>query len=67
MLDPSEKLAELEHNERVGQKLALMEATKTLPLGAVRDRLCQCAGVPAGGGWVPEVEAYERDVLTQRG
>ena len=67
LLDPSEKLAELEHNERVGQKLALMEATKTLPFGAVWDRLCQCAGVPAGGGWVPEVEAYERDVLTKRG
>ncbi len=66
LLDPSAHLAELEAAGKGGQKLALMEASKTYPLGAVWDMLCLRAGVPVGGAWVREIEAYERNVLSKR-
>ena len=67
LLDPSAHLIGLEVEGKAGQKLALMESVKTLPYGAVWDMLCLRAGVPAAGGWVPQIEAYEHDVLSKRG
>ncbi len=66
LLDPSSRLIELEAQGKAGQKLAAMEAAKVLPFGAVWDMLCLRSGVPAGAGWVPIVEAYEKDVLSKR-
>ena len=67
LLDPRVNLVELESQGKAGQKLAMMETAKTLPFGAVWDMLCLRGGVPAGGGWVSEIEVYERNVLSKRG
>jgi len=66
LLEPGERLKALEAEGKGAQKLALMEEMKTMPFGAVWDTLCLRAGVPPAGGWVPKVEAYEKDVLTGR-
>lgn len=66
MLEPVETLQALESAGKGTQKLALMEELKTLPLGAVWNRLCLLAGAPGGSAWVAEVERYEQDVLSQR-
>jgi L-rhamnose isomerase len=67
LLDPTAHLIELEAVGKGGQKLALMESAKGLPYGAVWDMLCLRAGVPPAAGWVPQVEAYEKNVLSKRG
>jgi len=66
LLDPAVTLRELEAAGRGAQKLALMEEMKTMPFGAVWDKLCLDAAAPVGPAWIAEVEAYERDVLAKR-
>jgi len=66
LLEPVEMLKNLESSGKGGQKLALMDELKTMPMGAVWDRLCLVSGVPAGAAWIPEVERYEQEVLAQR-
>jgi L-rhamnose isomerase len=66
LLDPSERLRDLEAAGRGAQKLALMEEMKTMPFGAVWDKLCLDAGAPVGCAWIREVETYEREVLSKR-
>lgn len=66
LLDPADRLRDLEAEGRGGQKLALMDEMKTMPFGAVWDRLCDEAAVPAGAAWIGDVERYERDVLAKR-
>ena len=45
---------------------ALREELKSLPFGAVWDAHCLRQGVPVGFGWIDEIRAYERDVLSNR-
>ncbi len=66
LLDPAARLQELERTGKAAHKLALMEAQKTMPFGAVWDMLCLRAGVPPGLAWWDEVERYEKDVLAKR-
>ena len=66
LLEPSDRLKALEAEGKGAQKLALMEEMKTMPFGAMWDRLCAEADVPVGAAWIPEVERYERDVLARR-
>lgn len=67
LLDPGAELKQLELAGKAGPKLAAMEATKTLPIGAVWDMLCLRENVPVGAGWVNEIESYESAVLSKRG
>ena len=48
-------------------RLALMEALKTMPSGAVWDAYCLRHDVPVGGAWLEDVRRYEREVLSRRG
>jgi L-rhamnose isomerase len=66
LLDPSAELKELEAAGRGAQKLALMEEMKTMPFGAVWDKLCLDSGAPVGPAWLAAVETYERQVLAKR-
>lgn len=66
LLDPTSVLHELEREGKGGQKLALMEEQRTMPFGTVWNMLCLRAGTPAGAAWIPEVEAYEANVLRSR-
>ena len=66
MLEPAEKLRQAEAAGDNTTRLALLEETKTLPLGAVWDEYCRRQDVPVATAWLDEVKAYERDVLSRR-
>jgi L-rhamnose isomerase len=66
LLDPTPRLQQLETAGHGAHKLGLMDEMKTLPFGAVWDRLCQKAGVPVGAAWIEPIEEYERAVLSRR-
>ena len=67
LLQPNERLRELQDSGRFTEKLMLMEEAKTLPFGDVWTRFCEQEGVPANEGWFAEVMAYEDAVLKARG
>ncbi len=67
LLEPVDKLRQLEAEGDLTARLALLEELKSLPWGVVWDHYCRTQGVPAGAGWLAEVKAYERDVLSKRG
>ena len=66
MLDPVDKLKELELAGDYTSRLALMEEAKTMPFAAVWDYYCLKASAPVGEEWLAEVKRYEKEVLSQR-
>ncbi|MDR1930602.1 MAG: L-rhamnose isomerase [Treponema sp.] len=66
LLEPHGLLKEAENAGRFHERLALMEEFKTLPFGAVWDKLCLDDSVPPGADWLAKVDAYEKDVLSRR-
>nr|MBA2707181.1 L-rhamnose isomerase [Gemmatimonadaceae bacterium]MBA3775632.1 L-rhamnose isomerase [Betaproteobacteria bacterium] len=66
LLEPTEKLRQLESSGDFTSRLALMEELKVLPIGAVWDHYCQTADVPVGTDWLVDVKAYEKQVLSKR-
>jgi L-rhamnose isomerase len=67
MLEPNAAMLEAERAGDFTTRLALQEASKALPSGAVWDYYCLRHGVPPGAEWLAKVKAYERDVLSNRG
>jgi L-rhamnose isomerase len=67
MLDPTKTLRNEESAGRHAQRLAWMEAAKTLPFGLVWDELCDRARMPRGAEWLPLIEAHEERILKTRG
>ena len=66
LLEPVEKLRELECAGDNTGRLALMEEAKMLPASAVWDLFCKRAGVPVGADWIGDVKEYEKRVLSKR-
>ncbi len=66
LLEPIDALRRAERQEDYTARLAMLEAAKTLPMGAVWNEYCVRSGVPPSGGWLDEVRRFERDVLAQR-
>lgn len=66
LLEPTEKLRQLENAGNYTARLATFEEIKTLPLGAVWDYYCLKQGVPVGMAWMDEVKRYEAEVLSRR-
>lgn len=66
LLEPVEKLQQMEAEGDFTSRLALLEELKTLPLGAVWDYYCMKSDVPVGPAWLAEVKTYEDDVLSKR-
>ena len=66
LLEPREKLREAEQKGDFTTRLALFEATKALPWTVVWEEFCRRQEVPGELGLMPEVEAYERSVLSRR-
>ena len=67
LLDPTEQLQRYEAEGKNAQRLALMEEFKSMPFAAVWDKLCEQAGVPVGADWLADMEAYETEILAERG
>jgi L-rhamnose isomerase len=66
MLDPVDKLKQLELAGDYTSRLALMEEAKTMPFAAVWDYYCLKSGAPVGEDWLVEVKKYEKEVLSKR-
>lgn len=66
LLEPTEKLRELENEGDFTSRLAMQEELKTLPFGAVWDFYCEFKGVPVGLDWLREIKNYEAKVLAAR-
>lgn len=64
LLEPLGQLRESERMRDYTLRLALLEESKTLPLGAVWDWYCLTSGIPSG--WLAEVRRYESTVLAAR-
>lgn len=66
MLEPIDRLREIEAAGDFTSRLALFEELKTLPFGAVWDYYCLRSDVPVGRRWLEDIRSYEADVLAQR-
>jgi L-rhamnose isomerase len=66
LLEPAEKVRELDAGSRTLARLSLLEELKALPFGAIWDYHCLRAAVPPADEWLREVDAYERRVLSKR-
>ena len=66
LLEPFDKLRQLELSGDFTSRLALTEETKTLPFGSVWDYYCLKSGVPVQSAWIDIVKEYEKDVLSKR-
>ena len=66
LLEPVKMLSDIEIAGKGFQKLAILEEGKSLPFGAVWDMFCLRNNVPAGLGFIPEIEKYEKEVTSKR-
>jgi L-rhamnose isomerase len=66
LLEPIDLLRRLEQDGDLTGRLAMLEESKTLPVGAVWDYYCLTNDVPVGRRWLDEVRRYEREVLANR-
>jgi L-rhamnose isomerase len=66
MLEPIEKLRAAESSGDYTTRLALMEETKSLPVGAVWDHFCQINNAPIGTQWIGQMKTYDRQVQLDR-
>ena len=67
LLEPAERLRQLERDGDFTGRLALLELLRTMPSGAVWDRFCEINGVPPESAWLEEIRTYESEVFSQRG
>jgi L-rhamnose isomerase len=66
LIEPTTKLRALEAAGDYTSRLALLEQCKLLPFGAVYNYYCAQADMPIGAGFMDEVKAYEKTVLSKR-
>jgi L-rhamnose isomerase len=66
LLEPTEKLREMETGGDFTSRLAMLEELKTMPFGAVWDYYCTKMEVPVGPDWLKEVRDYEAKVTNLR-
>ncbi len=67
LLEPTDRLRDLEqHGDRFA-RLAWLDEQKTLPLADVWNEFCLRNEVPSGAAWIDEVSRYETNILNRRG
>ena len=66
LLEPVEKLKQIEEAGDYFKRLALLEEMKSMPWGVVWDHLCEKTGIAHGLGWIDEVKKFE-ETLKRRG
>lgn len=66
LLEPIPTLRKYEDNNKLFERLALLEEDKSMPWGAVYDYFCMKNGVPVGEDYIKQIEKYEADVLSKR-
>lgn len=66
LLQPENRLRELENKGDYFGRLALLEDLKTLPFGTVWDHYCISQDVPPDVQWLKDIENYEKKILSKR-
>ena len=66
LLEPTDKLRQMEISSDFTSRLAMLEELKTMPFGAVWDYYCLKSEVPTGDNWLKETEDYEATVTNLR-
>lgn len=66
LLEPTERLRQLELRGDYTARLALLEEQKSLPWQAVWEGYCQRNDVPVDARWLDAVREYEQQILSQR-
>lgn len=66
LLEPTAALRKAEEERDYTARLALLEAMKTFPWGAVWDEYCRRNEVPCETDWLGAVKQYEKEVLDWR-
>lgn len=66
LLEPIETLRQYEEQDRGFERLALLEACKALPFGAVWDYFCAQEEVPVGASYLDDIDQYTQNVLALR-
>ncbi len=66
MLEPAALLTDAENKGNFGDRLALMEEFKALPISAVWNKYCLDKNVPIGTEWIGNVKKYEENTLFKR-
>ena len=66
LLSPVKKLREYENSGQNFERLALLEETKSMPFSDVWDYYCYINKVPVGHLYIPEIQEYEKEVLSKR-
>jgi L-rhamnose isomerase len=66
LLEPTDKLRELEVVGDFTARLTMLEAQKSQPFGVVWDTFCRRQGAPLDGELLGEFKAYEKSVLANR-
>lgn len=67
LLQPAEKMAQLQSEGRFTQMMAMSEELKSYPFGDVWDYFCEKNNVPVRGEWMAQVEEYEKNEWSKRG
>ena len=66
LLEPLEELRALEQAGDYSARLALSQEILSLPFGAVWEELCRREDKVPGAGYIQEIKAYEKGVLSKR-
>jgi len=66
LLEPIDRLRDIESSGDFTSRLAMLEGHKSRPWGAVWDYYCQRSEVPVEARWLAEVKRYEAEVLAGR-
>jgi L-rhamnose isomerase len=66
LLEPVKTLKRYEENNKMFERLALMEVMKTKPLGAVYNYYCLQNNVPVEEDYIAEIQKYEKEILRLR-
>ena len=66
LLQPNDRLRELQDSGNFTELMVAQEELKTMPFGEVWDEYCRLCGKPADGEWFSEIEKYEKEVLEAR-
>ncbi|CAI3257239.1 L-rhamnose isomerase [Enterococcus cecorum] len=66
MLEPTEKLKQMELDFDFTGRLAYTEELKDFPFADVWNYFCEINNVPVGLAWYDEVKKYEKEVLLKR-
>lgn len=66
LLEPTHLLRKAEADKNFGERLALVDEFRSLPLSSIWDKYCLDENVPAGTDWLDNVREYEKEVLLKR-